>query len=110
MKEEDEAKEENNNEYENLIDTKKDKEQNENENENEPTSLKENIKNDKKEKNDSLELKINERKENFSSPKTNFVPPPKKDPYLDSNIISKIFMFWAFKIIRIATKTEMKKE
>jgi ABC-type multidrug transport system fused ATPase/permease subunit len=34
----------------------------------------------------------------------------KNDPYLDSNIISRFFMYWAFKIINIATKTKMKKE
>ena len=112
MKEEDDNKEENNDEYENLIDTKQNKEQNENENENEndPTPLEDNKKADNENKNDSLELKINEKKENFSSPNKDFIPYPKNDPYLDSSIISKFFMYWAFKIISIATKTEMKKE
>ena len=39
----------------------------------------------------------------------NFTP-FKNDPYLDSNIISRFFMYWAFKIISISTKTNMKKE
>ena len=42
------------------------------------------------------------KKENFTA--------FENDPYLDSNIISRFFMYWAFKIINIATKTKMKKE
>ena len=109
MKDEDEIKEDHNNEYENLIVTKQDKGQNENENESQPTTEEDNKKDDNEDK-DKAELKINERNEKFSSPKENLILPPQKDPYLDSNIISKFFMYWAFKIISIATKKDLKKE
>ena len=65
--------------------------------------IKENNQQDKK---DIIQLEI--EKENFK-PKRKFTP-FQNDPYLDSNFISRFFMFWAYKIINIATKTEMKKE
>ena len=55
-----------------------------------------------------MEIEEN-RPENFPKKKRNFTPFT-NDPYLDSSFISRFFMFWAFKIINIATKTEMKKE
>ena len=42
-------------------------------------------------------------------PKQNFTPYT-KDPYLDSNFINRFFLYWAYKIIRIATKTKIKIE
>ena len=33
-----------------------------------------------------------------------------KDPYLDANILSRFFMYWAYKIIKISQHTKMKKE
>ena len=95
-------------ENDNLINTKEDKEKNENELINIEVNKKDIIEEDK---NDSVELKIDENnnEEKLPQPKKNFTP-FKNDPYLDSNIISKIFMYWAFKIINIATKTEIKKE
>ena len=105
---EDDGQEDIDKENDNLINTKEDKEQNENE----LINIEDNKKDiSDEEKNDSVELKIDENnnEEKLPQPKKNFTP-FKNDPYLDSNIISKIFMYWAFKIINIATKTEMKKE
>ena len=34
----------------------------------------------------------------------------KDDPFLDSNFISKFFMYWAFKVLRISKATKIKKE
>ena len=96
-------------ENENLINTKEEKEQNENELINIEDNKKDIIDEDKK---DSMKLKIDENNNEEELPKTkkrNFTP-FKNDPYLDSNFISKILMYWAFKIINIANKTEMKKE
>lgn len=89
-------------EKENLIDT------NENENkeqkQNELIILGDNQKDKLKDVNfENKELEINEKnKKSF----TYF----KNDPYLDSNCLSKFFMYWAYKIINISTKTKMKKE
>ena len=100
---EDEGKEDVDKEYENLIDTKKKNEPNENEliniEDNKKDSIDEN-------KNDTMELKIeedNEDNEKLPKKKRNFTPFT-NDPYLDSNIFSKIFMYWAFKIINIVNK------
>ena len=34
----------------------------------------------------------------------------KDDPFLDSNFISRFFMYWAFKVLNISKKTKIKKE
>ena len=112
---EDDGKEDVDKEYENLIDTKKKNEPNENELINIEDNKKDSI---DESKNDTMELKIEEDNEDNEDNKENEKLPKKKrnftpftnDPYLDSNIFSKIFMYWAFKIINIANKTEMKKE
>ena len=39
----------------------------------------------------------------------NFTP-FKDDPYLDSNIFSRLFMYWAYKVLRISKNTKLKKE
>ena len=105
---EDDGQEDIDKENDNLINTKEDKEKNENELINIEGNKKDIIEEDK---NDSVELKIDENnnEEKLPQQKKNFTP-FKNDPYLDSNIISKIFMYWAFKTINIATKTEIKKE
>ena len=87
-------------ENENFIDTNENKEQKQNEliklGDNEKDKLKDVNLEDK-------ELEINEKnKKSF----TYF----KNDPYLDANCISKFFMYWAYKIINISTKTKIKKE
>ena len=41
--------------------------------------------------------------------KQNFQP-FKNDPFLDSNFISRFFMYWAFKVLKISKKTKIKKE
>ena len=41
--------------------------------------------------------------------KLNFTP-FKDDPFLDSNFISRFFMYWAFKVLRISKSTKIKKE
>ena len=80
-------------------------------NENELILLDKKIKDDdnQKEKIDSFYIEVKEDKEIRPSIKRNFTP-FKDDPYLDSNILSRFLMYWAYKIIKIATKTEMKKE
>ena len=67
--------------------------------------------------NNNLELlkeKIEIPKEEDNSipeiePKRNFTP-FKDDPFLDANFISRFFMYWAFKVLRISKKTKIKKE
>ena len=59
------------------------------------------------EKEDFIQLEIEKERERDKQKK---FTPFKNDPYLDSNFISRFLMFWAYKIINIATKTEMKKE
>ena len=41
--------------------------------------------------------------------KLNFTP-FKNDPFLDSNFISRFFLYWGFKVLRISKKTKIKKE
>ena len=79
-------------------------------NENELTLLnEESNENIKEDKNYKINIEDNESKGKSSIIKRNFTP-FKGDPYLDSNIISRFLMYWAYRIIKIATKTEMKKE
>jgi len=109
---EENIKEENDDkEYENLINTKANKEQNENELITVDDKINEKPKDNNiiEEKDNPIEDKEDSNKEKFSKAGLNFVP-FENDPYLDSNIISKLFLYWAYKIIKIATKTEMKKE
>ena len=74
----------------NIINTEEDKEE-------EPELLKDKIK--------SSEVEDDE----FIFHKKNFVP-FKNDPYLDSNIFSRFFMFWAYKVLKISRNTKIKKE
>ena len=76
------------------------------------------IKTDSKNKINNLELlkdKIENNNEEEDDlipeikPKLNFTP-FKNDPFLDSNFISRFFMYWAFKVLRISKKTKIKKE
>ena len=77
------------------------------------------IKTDTQNKIDKLELlkdkigeKADEDEDNIipeTNPKLN-VPIFKDDPFLDSNFISKFFMYWAFKVLRISKNTKIKKE
>ena len=80
-------------------------------NEKELTLLDEKIKDDniQKENMDTLNIHVKEDKEIKPMLKRQFTP-FKGDPYLDSNFISRFLMYWAYKIIKISTKTEMKKE
>ena len=45
-----------------------------------------------------------------------FIPYKKKfeafnnDPYLDSNIFSRFFMYWGYKVLKISKSTKIKKE
>ena len=79
--------------------------------------LEEKITDEKDNKKDMIQLEIDEDKEDkgeeidkeIKYKKRNFTA-FKNDPYLDSNIFSRLFMYWAYKIINIATKTDMKKE
>ena len=67
-------------------------------------------KENKEDKQNIVQLEVEDRRpDNFPKKKKNFTPFT-NDPYLDSSFISRFFMYWAFKIINIATKTEMKKE
>ena len=50
-----------------------------------------------------------EEDEEFIPHKKKFVP-FKNDPYLDSNIFSRFFMFWAYKVLKISKTTKIKKE
>ena len=106
---EDDINEENNIEDENLIDTNENKK----ENSSELISLQDKVKkeDENSENKNQIQLEVNED-DNEKSPKKNNknFTPFEKDPYLDSNIISRFFMYWAYKIIRISTRTEMKKE
>ena len=76
---------------------------------------KENIDIENKEEEEEQELlkdKIKssiEEDEEFISHKKKFVP-FKNDPYLDSNIFSRFFMFWAYKVLKISKTTKIKKE
>ena len=76
------------------------------------------IKTDSENKKDNLELlqdKIEKPKEEEDDlipeiePKRNFTP-FKDDPFLDSNFISRFFMYWAFKVLNISKKKSRKKE
>ena len=108
--EENNIKEENDDkEYENHIDAKVKNEQNENELITLDDKINENPKNNIiDEKDNPIEVKDNSNKDNLKV-KLDFTP-FEDDPYLDANIISKLFLYWAYKIIKIATKTEIKKE
>ena len=50
-----------------------------------------------------------EEDEEFISHKKKFVP-FKNDPYLDSNIFSRLFMYWGYKVLKISKSTKIKKE
>ena len=53
---------------------------------------------------------INEKEdEDFIPHKKNFTP-FNDDPYLDSNIFSRFFMYWAYKVLKISKSTKIKKE
>ena len=81
-----------------------------------------NIINDEKEKNDEEKDEENQildkdniknseidDNEDFISHKKNFTP-FKNDPYLDSNIISRFFVYWGYKVLKISKATKIKKE
>ena len=74
-----------------------------------------NTEEDKEEEPELLKDKINKIKsseveyDEFIFHKKNFVP-FKNDPYLDSNIFSRFFMFWAYKVLKISRNTKIKKE
>ena len=106
---EDDIDEENNIEDENLIDTNENKK----ENSSELISLQDKVKkeDENSENKNQIQLEVDEDNNEKSLKKNNKnFTPFEKDPYLDSNIISRFFMYWAYKIIRISTRTEMKKE
>ena len=69
------------------------------------------VEEDTKEENkeDLIELENNDDETENLKLKKKFVP-FKNDPYLDSNFISKFFMYWAFKILNISSKTKIRKE
>ena len=66
-----------------------------------------------------LKVKIEDKKEDEEEDEDNFIPkskikqnftPFKNDPFLDSNFISRFFMYWAYKVLKISKKTKIKKE
>ena len=76
------------------------------------------IKTDSENKKDNLEL-LQDKNENTKEEEDNLIPeiepkrnftPFKNDPFLDSNFISRFFMYWAFKVLNISKKTKIKKE
>ena len=83
------------------------KEDNEKTNQNEEDKDKEDL--------ELLKEKIESQKEDEEilipeeNTKQNFQP-FKNDPFLDSNFISRFFMYWAFKVLKISKKTKIKKE
>ena len=97
---EDDIDEENNIEDENLIDTNENKK----ENSSELISLQDKVKkeDENSENKNQIQLEVDEDNNEKSLKKNNKnFTPFEKDPYLDSNIISRFFMYWAYKIIRI---------
>ena len=83
-----------------------------------------NLINDEKEENDEDKLEENQILENdnikisveddndnsdFISNKKKFVP-FENDPYLDSNIISRFFVYWGYRVLKISKSTKIKKE
>ena len=66
-----------------------------------------------------LKVKIEDKDKDKDEDEDNFIPtskikqnftPFKDDPFLDSNFISKFFMYWAYKVLRISKKTKLRKE
>ena len=83
---------------------------NKNKNQNNLLLLEDKITEERNNNKANIQLEIdNDDKYQQKHKNKNFTP-FKNDPYLDSNIISRFFMYWAFKIISISTKTNMKKE
>ena len=64
--------------------------------------LKDKIENPNDENNDEDLIQEAPKKFNFT--------PFKNDPFLDSNFISRFFLYWGFKVLRISKKTKIKKE
>ena len=71
--------------------------------------------NDVIDKNDKDEKLLKDKIINSEEDST-FIPRKKKfetfkdDPYLDSNIFSRFFMYWAYKVLKISKSTKIKKE
>ena len=80
-----------------------------------------NLINEEKEGNDEEQLEENqileennikssvEDDKDFISSKKKFVPFT-NDPYLDSNIISRFFVYWGYRVLKISKSTKIKKE
>ena len=61
--------------------------------------------------NDNIKISVEDDKDdnNFISNKKKFVP-FENDPYLDSNIISRFFVYWGYRVLKISKSTKIKKE
>ena len=87
----------NNDKEEKLISDEKDKIDKENKEEDDPELIKDEIINS--EENDIIFIPQKKEIDTFSD-----------DPYLDSNIFSRFFMYWAYKVLKISKSTKIKKE
>ena len=58
---------------------------------------------------DKIKSSLLNENEEFIPHKNNFEPFI-NDPYLDSNFISRLFMYWGYKVLKISKSTKIKKE